>query len=233
MCGLVKSDPGSGRIRLGQVEVQSGGVVSKKIRKIRTGIGMIFQQFNLVGRLSVRTNVLLGALGRTPLWRSLVAGFSVQDQVLAQKALAKVGIQTTADQKASTLSGGQQQRAAIARTLVQKAALILADEPIASLDPESARRVMDLLRHLNISEGLTVLVSLHQVDYAVKYCPRTVALSSGRICYDGPTTALTSSMLREIYGSLEEEESFDDTHKHLQGWGIENFEGSQANLLLA
>ncbi|MEP2120326.1 ATP-binding cassette domain-containing protein, partial [Bauldia litoralis] len=120
-------------------------------------------------------------------------------------SLARVSIAETARQRSSTLSGGQQQRAAIARALVQGARLLLADEPIASLDPASAKRVMETLAEINRQDGITVVVSLHQVEYARRYCPRTVALRDGVIAYDGPSTALTPAFLRELYGEASEE----------------------------
>ena len=116
-----------------------------------------------------------------------------------------MGIERCAWQRASTLSGGQQQRAAISRALVQGAEIILADEPIASLDPESSRRVMALLAELNRELGVTVLVSLHQVDYAFAFCPRTVALRAGEVVYDGPTQALTPARLHDLYGAQTDE----------------------------
>ncbi|MDR1312712.1 MAG: phosphonate ABC transporter ATP-binding protein [Deltaproteobacteria bacterium] len=198
--GLMAADRGSGHVAVGGRSVQSGGAISRDIRRTRTGIGVVFQQFNLVSRLSVMTNVLLGALGRTPLWRSLALAFGDGDRELAMEALEKVGIAEKAAQRASTLSGGQQQRAAIARALVQKASVILADEPIASLDPESSIMVMELLRRLNQEEKITVMVSLHQVDYALKYCRRAVALCCGRILYDGPCENLTAEKMKDIYG---------------------------------
>ncbi|MDR1035717.1 MAG: phosphonate ABC transporter ATP-binding protein [Deltaproteobacteria bacterium] len=198
--GLMAADRDSGHVAVGGRSVQSGGVISGDIRKTRTDIGVVFQQFNLINRLSVSTNVLLGALGRTSLWRSFFLAFGDGDRRLACEALERVGIAEKASQRASTLSGGQQQRAAIARTLVQKASVILADEPIASLDPESSIMVMELLRKLNREEKITVLVSLHQVDYALKYCRRAVALCCGRILYDGPTENLTADKMKAIYG---------------------------------
>jgi phosphonate transport system ATP-binding protein len=120
-------------------------------------------------------------------------------------ALARVGIAEHALKRGSDLSGGQQQRAAIARTLVQGADIIIADEPIASLDPSSARRVMDILAELNRQDNITVLVSLHQVEYALAYCPRTIALRDGRVVYDGPSQALTPAFLSELYGAESEE----------------------------
>jgi len=161
----------------------------------------VFQQFNLVGRLPVLTNVLLGSLSRLPLWRTLSGAFPAAERARAQESLARVGIAELAQQRASTLSGGQQQRAAIARTLVQGARVVLADEPIASLDPESSRRVMETLAELNRNDGITVLVSLHQVDVAIRYCRRIVALRAGRVVFDGAPAALTPMLLAEVYGS--------------------------------
>src|SRR5690606_36010770 len=159
------------------------------------------QQFNLVGRLSLLTNVLLGSLGRTPAWRGTLGLFTRQEKLEALAALQRVGMLEQAGQRASTLSGGQQQRGAIARCLVQRARIVLADEPIASLDPASAKRVLEILADVNRRDGITVVVSLHQVDYAIRYCPRVIALRDGRIVYDGPSAALTECFLRTLYGS--------------------------------
>jgi phosphonate transport system ATP-binding protein len=185
--------------------IQRNGKIVREVRRIRRDIAFVFQQFNLVGRLSVRTNVLIGALARLPLWRNLTGRFPADECALALDALAEVGIADHAYERASTLSGGQQQRAALARALVQRARIILADEPIASLDPESSRRVMDLLRSLNREHRLTVLVSLHQLDVALKYCARTVALSHGKVVYDGPSAALTPELIKQLYGSAADE----------------------------
>ena len=188
----------------GQV-VQSRGRLSRDIRAVRAQVGFVFQQFNLVDRLPVLTNVLVGLLHRTPLWRGWLRMFNHAERHLALEALGRVGIAECHAQRASTLSGGQQQRAAIARTLVQGARVVLADEPIASLDPESSRKVMDILARINREDQCTVVVSLHQVDVAMKYCPRVVALHQGRVVYDGPSAALTPSLLRELYGVQVEE----------------------------
>jgi phosphonate transport system ATP-binding protein len=185
--------------------MQSGGRLSPEARAIRAQIGFVFQQFNLVNRLPVITNVLTGALSRTPLSRSLTNRFSRPDRTLALQALERVGIGHCAYQRAATLSGGEQQRAAIARTLVQRAEIILADEPIASLDPESAHRVLRILAGINQEDGTTVLVCLHQVDIAIRYCPRMMALKQGRLVYDGPSSAITASFLRELYGTEADE----------------------------
>lgn len=206
LSGFLAADSGD-IVVLGRT-VQSGGRIDRNIRSLRAEIGFVFQQFNLVNRLSVMTNVLVGLLYRTSLFRSLLMRFSVTERQRALEALAAVGIEKFAWQRAATLSGGQQQRAALARCLVQQARIVLADEPIASLDPESARKVMELLAQMNRERGCTVVVSLHQVEFAIKYCPRTIALHRGRVVYDGPSAALTPQLLGELYGA-DVEELFD------------------------
>ncbi len=202
IAGLVAADRGTGgTVHVAGRVIQSEGRISGNIRKCRTRIGFIFQQFNLVGRLSVETNVLCGLLSRVPLWRSLPGWFTATEKALAMAALTRVGIAQHAKRRASTLSGGQQQRAAIARTLVQEASLILADEPIASLDPESLRKVMETLADINRVDGITVIVTLHQVDVARRYCHRVVALREGAIVFDGPASSLSDERLRAIYGA--------------------------------
>tara|TARA_R110000868_G_scaffold10430_2_gene51273 strand:+ start:118 stop:990 length:873 start_codon:yes stop_codon:yes gene_type:complete len=185
--------------------VQENGHLARGVRAVRGRVGVIFQQFNLVDRLSLLTNVVLGVLGQIPAWRGWFGLFTREEKLRALEALRRVGIDQYATQRASTLSGGQQQRAAIARALVQRAEIVLADEPIASLDPESARRVMENLARINREDGITVVVSLHQVDFATRYCARTVALRDGVVVYDGPSEALTHDFLRELYGAAGEE----------------------------
>ncbi|WP_426029922.1 phosphonate ABC transporter ATP-binding protein [Caulobacter sp. DWP3-1-3b2] len=180
--------------------VQAKGRVSDQVRKARVRIGFIAQQFNLVGRLSLFTNVALGSLGRIGPVRGFFGAWPAETRLAAMAALHRVGVADYAAQRANTLSGGQQQRGAIARALVQKAKIILADEPVASLDPVSARKVMEILRDLNKSDGLTVVVTLHQVDYALRYCDRVVALKAGQKVYDGPTDGLDRAKLIDIYG---------------------------------
>ena len=182
-------------------EVQAAGRLNGKVRKLRSDIGYIFQQFNLVNRLSVLDNVLLGCLGRMPGWRGNLGLFNSEEKQRALQSLDRVGLVDLAGQRASTLSGGQQQRVAIARALTQRAEVILADEPIASLDPESARKVMEILADINRTDGKTIVVTLHQVDYAVRYCPRAVALKGGRIHFDGDAQNLSSQFLNDLYGA--------------------------------
>jgi phosphonate transport system ATP-binding protein len=206
IAGLVVADnDGPCGVSVHDRTVQQRGRMSPEVRHIRRDVGVIFQQFNLVGRLSVLTNVLTGCLGRIPAYRGVLGVFPIEEQRRAMQALARVDIATTARQRASTLSGGQQQRAAIARALVQGARVLLADEPIASLDPQSARRVMETLEAVNRQDGITVVVALHQVEYARYFCPRTIAMDRGQIVFDGPSAALSNERLREIYGSASEE----------------------------
>ncbi|WP_297514046.1 phosphonate ABC transporter ATP-binding protein [uncultured Caulobacter sp.] len=197
--GLQTIDDG-GAITAFGAPVQARGKVSREVRKARVRIGFIAQQFNLVGRLSLFSNVALGALGRVSTTRGLLGLWPRETREGAMAALARVGVADYAGQRANTLSGGQQQRGAIARALVQRAKVILADEPVASLDPVSARKVMEILRDLNQSDGLTVVVTLHQVDYALRYCDRVVALKAGQKVYDGPASGLTRDKLIDIYG---------------------------------
>lgn len=197
-------DESAGEVTVFGKVLQSSGRLSRDVRTHRAAIASIFQQFNLVDRLPVIFNVLAGSLHRQPLWRSLSRRFHRDDRQAAWAALDRVGIAACAWQRSSTLSGGQQQRAAIARALMQQARIILADEPVASLDPASSQRVMGLLADVNREFGVTVLVSLHQVEHAFAYCPRTIALKHGRIVFDGPTRSLTPDRLRALYGAAEE-----------------------------
>jgi len=208
--GLQTIDSGKGVIEVFGETVQKNGRTTRSVRAARQKLGMIFQQFNLVGRLSLFSNVMLGALGRLPGWRGFLGAWPSADKRIAMAALHRVGVSEYAAQRANTLSGGQQQRAAIARALVQGAQAIVADEPVASLDPVSARKVMELLVELNQRDGLGVIVTLHQVDYAIRYCERVVALKAGQIVYDGPSTGLDTKQLIDIYGP-EFEDAFWET----------------------
>ncbi|MBA4216815.1 MAG: phosphonate ABC transporter ATP-binding protein [Roseateles sp.] len=214
LCGLETAQ--AGEVRVFGESLQAQGQLSRDIRRLRRGIGVVFQQFNLVGRLPVMTNVLTGQAACTPLWRALLGRFTLNQRVQALQALDAVGLAPQAFQRASTLSGGQQQRAAIARVLMQGARLLLADEPVASLDPESTRRVMEQLSQLNREQGMTLIVSLHHVALARRYCDRVIALRGGALVFDGPSSALTPAFLRELYGSAADElEADDDAPSHI------------------
>ena len=205
--------------------IQSAGRLSKRIRKTRSGIGVIFQQFNLINRMDVLHNVLIGGLGKVPLWRGTLGIFTCSEKQRAMEALDRVDLLDFAYQRASTLSGGQQQRVAIARTMMQQADIILADEPIASLDPKSAKSVMRSLRDLRNIDGKTVIITLHQVEYARKYCKRAIALVEGKVAFDGKAKDLTDEVLEELYSTsmTEEEDEFENestTHQATREVGL-------------
>lgn len=205
--GLQVAAKGSGRILVFDRKVQRDGNLAKGLYYRRRDIGMIFQSFNLVGRLSLFSNVLIGVLGRIPTWRGVLGLYPAEDRQRAMDALERVGIAEFAGRRASKLSGGQKQRGAIARALTQRAKMILADEPIASLDPVSARHVMEQLQELNERDGITIVVSLHQVDFAIRYCKRVVALKDGRVIYDGSAKDMTKDNMIAVYGD-EYEDAF-------------------------
>jgi phosphonate transport system ATP-binding protein len=161
---------------------------------------MIFQQFNLIGRLDVLDNVLMGRLAHTAGWRAMAKLWSRADRTIAMAALDQMGIATLAPQHAETLSGGQQQRVAICRALVQEPEIVLADEPVASLDPRNSRIVMDALARINRHFGLTVLCNLHSLDLARSYCDRLVGMAAGAVVFDDVPAALTDSVARDLYG---------------------------------
>jgi phosphonate transport system ATP-binding protein len=171
----------------------------RKLRQWRARSAMIFQQFNLIGRLDVLTNVLMGRLSEIPSWRSLAQLWPEQDLAIAMSALDQFDMAQLAAQRADQLSGGQQQRVAIARALVQQPDIILADEPVASLDPRNTKIVMDALLRINKHFGITVLCNLHSLDLARGYCDRLIGMSAGRIVFDGAPATLTEYIARELY----------------------------------
>jgi phosphonate transport system ATP-binding protein len=191
-------EPTSGRIELDGVDVTAASLL--ELRRIRGRIGMIFQHFNLVRRASVLTNVLAGALGRTPAWSSALYRFPPIETARAARNLERVGIPDKARQRADTLSGGQQQRVGIARALMQEPRLMLADEPVASLDPATSHSVLRYLEQINREEGITVLCNLHFLSLARRYATRVVALKTGQIVFDGAPAAITPDWFRQIYG---------------------------------
>src|SRR6266700_1049260 len=169
------------------------------LRQWRARSAMIFQQFNLVGRLDVLTNVLMVRLAEVPSWRSLIQLWPESDVAIAMSALEQFDMGSLAAQRADQLSGGQQQRVAIARALVQEPDIILADEPIASLDPRNTRIVMDALLRINKHFGITVICNLHSLDLARSYCDRLIGMSAGRVVFDGAPAVLTDLIARELY----------------------------------
>jgi phosphonate transport system ATP-binding protein len=170
-----------------------------ELRRWRARSAMIFQQFNLIGRLDVLTNVLMGRLSEIPTWRSLLRLWPEEDVAVAMSALEQFDMAQLASQRADQLSGGQQQRVAIARALVQEPDIILADEPIASLDPRNTKIVMDSLLRINKHFNITVLCNLHSLDLARNYCDRLIGMATGRVVFDGAPSALTQHAAREIY----------------------------------
>ncbi|MEH2508905.1 phosphonate transport system ATP-binding protein [Nitrobacteraceae bacterium AZCC 1564] len=195
--GLVSPDAGTlvfdGTRRLDQLR-------GRALRETRRDIGFIFQQFNLIKRKTALQNVLAGRLGRVPTWRVLLRRFSRNDIARAEAALAQVGLADFRHQRVDQLSGGQQQRVAIARAITQECRFILADEPVASLDPESAIGVMETLRDVANNQGIGVFCSLHQTDLALTYADRVIGLRTGRIVVDAATCDVTSRSLETIYG---------------------------------
>jgi len=191
-------DPTDGRVLWDDVDVTA--VQGKELRHIRRQIGMVFQQFNLVRRSSVMTNVLSGRLGYAHPWLSLAHRFSPKDHQRALAALERVGIPEKADNRADQLSGGKQQRVGIARALMQEPRLMLADEPVASLDPVLAHSILRYLELLNRQDGITVLCSLHFLDLVHRYATRVIGLKDGELVFDGLPSELTRERFKEVYG---------------------------------
>lgn len=172
----------------------------KDLRKFRRKVGMVFQSFNLVTRTTVINNVLTSRVPDMPLWKSIIGLYSKEDKIIALEALDKVGILDKAYVRADQLSGGQQQRVALARTLAQKPEIILADEPVAALDPITAKQVMDDFKKINKELNMSVLINIHHVDLALKYADRVIGIKAGEIVYDGPSAEVDSEVLKQIYG---------------------------------
>ena len=193
-------EPTSGRVWVHDEEItaQSG----EALRRSRRRMAMVFQQFNLVRRSTVLKNVLTGRLGYQEGWRNLVPNFSHEDEALAWSSLDRLEIAEKATVRADQLSGGQMQRVALARALAQQPELLLADEPVASLDPETAVVVLDYLRDINRTDGITVLCAIHHLELAKKYGDRIVAMRQGRLVYDGLPSDLDDAAYRRIYGRL-------------------------------
>jgi phosphonate transport system ATP-binding protein len=204
------TEPSAGRILHDGTDITA--LRGAALRAWRTDCAMIFQQFNLVQRLDVLTNVLIGRLNRRrgpfATVTSLLRMFTAEERAMAIAVLDRFDLADQALQRADTLSGGQQQRVAICRALLQQPKFLLADEPIASLDPRNARTVMDALRQVNREDGITVLTNLHHLATARGYCDRIIAMQAGRVMFDGPPEALTGAKVEEIYGVSEDE--FDD-----------------------
>jgi len=191
-------DPSEGRITFGGKDVTA--LRGRDLRDWRSSCGMIFQQFNLAGRLDVLTNVLMGRINHISLVPALLKAWPDDEKLRALRALDRLDLADLASQRAESLSGGQQQRVAIARTLVQDPRIILADEPVASLDPRNTKIVMDSLRDLHREAGITVMCNLHSLDLARDYCTRLIGMRAGQVVFDGTPEALTNDVVIDLYG---------------------------------
>lgn len=196
-------EPTEGKISFNNQEITGR---RRNLRALRQHFGMVFQQFNLVKRLSVLTNVLAGRLGHRSTWRSLFYNFSKEDKRIAIECLARVNMDHKAFQRADTLSGGEQQRVAIARALAQQPTIILADEPVASLDPKIARQVLTYLKAVGRDLGITVLCNLHQVEYTREFAERIIGMSRGKVVFEGAAVDLNDEVLHRIYYKDPDEE---------------------------
>jgi phosphonate transport system ATP-binding protein len=210
-------EPSAGSIAYNGVEVTA--LRGRPLRQWRARAAMVFQQFNLIGRLDVLTNVMIGRISTVPPWRALVGLWPDRDKAIALSALEQFDMAALAAQRADLLSGGQQQRVAIARALVQEPELLLADEPIASLDPHNTRLVMDALRRLNREFGITVLCNLHALEVAHEYCERLIGMAAGQIVFDGAPAMLTQDVTRRLYG-LPSEDSVRGAPAAARGLGV-------------
>ena len=188
----------SGSLKVDGVEVSE--LSGKSLRSLRRKIGMIFQSFNLVTRTSVINNVLTAFVPDLPFWRSFLGLFPREKKEKALEALDKVGILEKAYTRVDQLSGGQQQRVALSRTLAQNPKIILADEPVAALDPVTAKAVMDDFRNINRTLGITVMINIHHVELALEYCDRVIGVRKGEIVFDGRADEVDDDVLKKIYG---------------------------------
>jgi phosphonate transport system ATP-binding protein len=193
-------EPTHGKIFLGDREVTGAG--PRQLRRLRRTTGMIFQQYNLVARSSVLTNVLTGRLGYLPAWAGWINYFPRDSVLQAEDKLKALGLDEKGGQRAETLSGGQQQRVGIARALMQQPEIILADEPVSSLDPATAISILDILRDINKKEGVTILCNLHLPELAKEYGDRVLALKDGQMVYDGDPETLDQATAEKIYSAI-------------------------------
>jgi len=208
---LMRSINGLIPLTTGTLEIVGNAVPTKPgrdLRRLRADIGMVFQDFRLVKRLTVLDNVLIGRLAHVPTWRTITGLWPKAEIEIAMEALDRVGIIDKAYVKASQLSGGQQQRVGIARALAQRPKIILADEPVASLDPVTSHQVMQDLLRINRDLGITTIVNLHFLDLARRYGQRIIGLRHGELVYDGSGDTVTDDQFREIYGRPPGEDDF-------------------------
>lgn len=180
----------------------------KDLRKYKRKIGMVFQSFNLISKTTVLRNVLASRVADMPLWKTILGIYSKHDKIVALEALDKVGILEKAYIRADQLSGGQQQRVALARTVAQEPTVILADEPVASLDPITAKQVMDDFKRINKMENISIIANMHHVDLALQYADRVIGIRDGRIVFDGPVDKVNDEILTHVYGRALTDEDF-------------------------
>lgn len=197
-------DTNSGELVVNDQDVSK--LKGKQLRNFRKNIGMIFQSYNLVSRTSVLNNVLIAKVPQMPWYKSLLGLFSKEDKIKALEALDKVNILDKAYMRADQLSGGQQQRVALARTLCQDPEIILADEPVAALDPVSANQVMQDFKRINEEYNISVLINIHHVDLALKYAKRVIGIKEGKVVFDGDASSVDENVLKTIYGDRYEQE---------------------------
>lgn len=211
---LIKTINRLASVTEGEVLVDNEDIMKLKenrLRKLRTQIGIIFQDYNLVGRMSAIRNVMVGRLGHTSTLNSIIGRFPQKDLQLAMRNLKRMGIEEKAYVRADHLSGGQKQRVSIARVLTQQPKIILADEPVASLDPPTSHKVMRDLKRVSKEDGLTTVVNLHFIDLAMEYADRIIGMREGEIVFDGPIEEVSEKTFEEIYGRpIREEEKRGD-----------------------
>ncbi|MBX9976210.1 phosphonate ABC transporter ATP-binding protein [Cytobacillus firmus] len=200
-------DATGGDIRFQDLHVMD--LKKKELKQVRTKIGMIFQHYNLVNRLSVIENTLHGKLGTKSTLAGVLGLYSKEEKQQAIQILNVLGLNEMIYKRADQLSGGQKQRVGIARALIQNPRMLLCDEPIASLDPNSAKVIMDHLKKVSATMGITVVVNLHQVDVAIKYSDRIIGINKGQVVYNGTAKGMTSEDIQRIYGSEADDLIFD------------------------
>lgn len=201
-------DINEGTLNVNEVDVSR--LRGKEIRAFRRKVGMIFQSFNLVTRTTVLNNVLISSVPELASWRKVLGIFPKEKKIQALEALDKVGILDKAYTRVDQLSGGQQQRVALARTLAQNPDIILADEPVASLDPVTAKVVMDDFKRINQETNMSILINIHHVELALEYADRVIGVRKGQIVYDGPSEEVSQEVLDDIYGNIENVPHADD-----------------------
>ncbi|WP_202078243.1 phosphonate ABC transporter ATP-binding protein [Caldalkalibacillus salinus] len=189
--------PSSGQVLWNGMDLST--LKGPRLRKVRREIGMVFQQFHLIPRLTVLQNAVLGNFGYRPLYKNIVGYISKEESNRALHALERVGIEHLAQKRVDQLSGGQQQRVAIARVIMQQPKILLGDEPVASLDPTTSKQVLQLMKEIHHTEGMTTIVNLHDVQLALDYCQRIIGLKNGQIIFDGAHDEVTTDVLDEIY----------------------------------